>query len=312
MDNIILGEEDFDAVNSCPFCHISDYKVIDEMPVNLHFFANHCISVNLPVELNRCNKCGLYFKSKIPNKDLLVRLSDKLADNEWEYDDYGYNDIREVIKSHKVEKGLSVMDIGCFNGDFLKKTMDLFDSRSGSDIYEMKFEKDVINGEFITSYVEEINKFKVKKTFDVITMFDVFEHLYDVEKAMDNLYNLLNKDGLLIIETGNAGCKSSIGLGVQNWWYINIFIHHVCADIESITTILNNKSFNVIDVVKKRHKGRLTYNKKQKVKELIKYYMIKTLRPKYYFLLVKKINKYWFFPHNPNENDHMLIVAKKI
>ena len=312
MNETVLNQDDFISVKSCPYCKSNNYLKINSLPVNKYLFANKLLKIDFDIEINKCENCNLFFKSKIPKRELLVNLSNNLQEDNWNYEDYNYNDIRKIIIDQKHTNNLSVLDIGCFYGDFLRNTKDLFYYRSGLDFLKISISKDILNGEYINSFVEDLDKVNIIKEYDVITMFDVFEHLYDVNKALENLKKRLKKDGLLIIETGNALCKSSKEIGIQNWWYINLIVHHICVDSASIKRILESMGFLIIKVIEKRHKNKLKYSSQKKIKELVKYYILKVITPKYYFLILQKLKKIGFPPQNPAELDHILVIAKKI
>lgn len=63
-------------------------------------------------------------------------------------------------------------------------------------------------------------------TYDVITMFDVFEHLTRPKEALQFVVSKLNPGGLLVIEMPESGCQDNIREGV-NWKHIRPH-QHVC------------------------------------------------------------------------------------
>lgn len=75
------------------------------------------------------------------------------------------------------------------------------------------------------------------ESFDVITMWDVIEH---VESPMAMLYEagrLLKRGGLLLIETGNYMCAERVSQGVRHWIYQ--LDHRWYFSPESLTQILS-------------------------------------------------------------------------
>ncbi len=109
--------------------------------------------------------------------------------------------IRTVLKFKKSGK---LLDVGCAFGYFVK-----FMKENGFDVYGI----DV--SEYAISRCKEIkscrnnffvhnlkNKLPFKKNyFDVITAFDVIEHIKEYKTAVKNLVEVLNKNGILIIST---------------------------------------------------------------------------------------------------------------
>ena len=70
------------------------------------------------------------------------------------------------------------------------------------DIREPKTKLNGIN--YIKSAVEDLPSLNLPK-FDATIMTEVIEHLLDPDKALENIVNLLNDHGVLIITTPNLG-----------------------------------------------------------------------------------------------------------
>ncbi len=126
-----------------------------------------------------------------------------------EYSKNYYDDIifDERIKSRRNEIRLKkllkfktngkLLEIGCGKGSFLLKASKYFDVE-GIEISEYVAEKDK---ETIHLHINagDIEKIKLKpKEYDVIVVFNIFEHLKSPEKTIKKLHNSLKKDGILI------------------------------------------------------------------------------------------------------------------
>jgi len=145
---------------------------------------------------------NFYFKgenshfSEIWSYDLLTRL------NQWRLRKY-----RKFIKfystSHK-----TLLDIGCAYGHFLnilKKNYIVY----GMDIsnYAIKIVSNRINCECKQGDIQETIPFSMK--FDIITALSVLEHLQNPEKAIINIRNQLNDNGLFCCEVPTISNKRS-------------------------------------------------------------------------------------------------------
>lgn len=99
----------------------------------------------------------------------------------------------------------SVLDVGCFNGFFVKKMLSM-----GFDAHGIDFNKNAVaygqekfglgfrvSSDSVEQCVAKGNR------FDVITLFEVLEHLPEVKSFLVNLLKLLNDDGVIIISTPN-------------------------------------------------------------------------------------------------------------
>lgn len=162
----------------------------------------------------KCKKCELFFAdSKLSPKQLKdFYSSDYFAGNQDKLGYYNYfeeeNSIRLNSKSRleqirKYAKGEKLLDIGCAAGFFLDEAKSYF-KVSGVEISEdmAKFARKelklkVFNAPFSSQTL-------VNTTFDVITMWDVIEHVSDPLDTIKNVKRLLKNNGLLVFSTGDV------------------------------------------------------------------------------------------------------------
>ncbi len=102
-----------------------------------------------------------------------------------------------------IKKSDIILDYGCNKGIFieflLKKNKSIKNNIYGYDI-DKSFKKKINK---IANFIDNISK--IKKKFDVITAFEVIEHMdyYQLVKFKKNIDKLLKKGGKLIISTPN-------------------------------------------------------------------------------------------------------------
>lgn len=123
---------------------------------------------------------------------------------------------REIIDilSKLFCKDAKVLDVGCNTGellDFAKAkgchTFGIEDSLDSVALLKQKGHK------VLSSQSENISY------YDVITAFDLVEHLYNLPKFIENCYSQLVENGYLLLLTGNISSISSV-LTSSNWWYV--------------------------------------------------------------------------------------------
>lgn len=122
------------------------------------------------------------------------------------YDDYAKRaSIRKhpwgfLVKRIIQEKGNgSILDIGCALGYFLGFFPEDFE-KHGADISRFAIEsakKNFPDAEFAVNDISAARPFK--KQFDVITAFDVLEHVLNLRSALQNIHAMLKRDGLLVV-----------------------------------------------------------------------------------------------------------------
>jgi ubiquinone/menaquinone biosynthesis C-methylase UbiE len=104
--------------------------------------------------------------------------------------------------------GKTVCDVGCGDGSILYSLKEKYSQFIGFDVSDKRLEiamqycKD-LNAQFHNvRFDEEIDP--NMKSVDTIICLDVLDHMIDVRKALQNFYNLLNKDGQLILSVPNV------------------------------------------------------------------------------------------------------------
>lgn len=97
------------------------------------------------------------------------------------------------------------LDVGCFNGFFVKKLLSLGYDSQGVDFNKSAIaygqEKLGLGSRISTRTLDEL--FELGERFDVITLFEVLEHLPDAKTFLGDVTKLLKGGGVLILSTPN-------------------------------------------------------------------------------------------------------------
>lgn len=187
----------------CNICGSSDCKVFPNK-----FFKNILL---------RCQKCGLIFVELQPELPELKKIYGQnyfknTNSNSIGYEDY-LKDKPNIIKTFEKrfkdieklypEKG-KILDLGCAMGFFLEVAENHGWTPYGVEIsnYAVNIAKKRFGEKISNGTLDEVsfpNNF-----FDIITMWDYFEHIPDPFQELSRARQLLKKDGLLILSTPNA------------------------------------------------------------------------------------------------------------
>jgi cyclopropane fatty-acyl-phospholipid synthase-like methyltransferase len=163
--------------------------------------------------INRCEACGLVrLNPRLPETDLPTFYDNGYFSGEHltGYDSYEADaELYEKTFAHRLKlirrfkKGGKLLDIGCGLGYFLNVAQ-----RAGFDVYGLDVSayavdrcRDLFPGR-IKAGVLAPNLFPAK-TFDVITMFDLFEHVYNPRAFLSLLSSIASDDGIVVITTPN-------------------------------------------------------------------------------------------------------------
>ena len=86
-----------------------------------------------------------------------------------------------------------------------------------------------------------------KNRFDVVTLFDLLEHLQNPRKVLEKINQSLNDNGLLVVQTGNAGSRWAKLMG-KNWHFFAPPQHFFFFTEENLKNLLRQTGFEVIKI----------------------------------------------------------------
>lgn len=117
--------------------------------------------------------------------------------------------IYQLVKSHMLSKKASwirryfkqgtILDVGAGTGEFLNKMKSYLWNVEGVEPNKTARELGVLKG---LNLKDDLSKIQNKK-FKVISLWHVLEHLPDLEQKINEFYELLDDDGILIIAVPN-------------------------------------------------------------------------------------------------------------
>ncbi len=207
----------------------------------------------------------------------------------------------------KLKKGGRLLDIGCSEGDFLQE----FDAKKwqlvGVDINKTaaKIAQSKLGNAEI--YARPIKAVKLpKKTFDIITLWHVFEHLDRPKSVLKEIHSLLDPNGYVIIEVPNGNSLYRRLFGPN--WQLLIAPEHICFwSKRTITDLFQKLGFSIKQV---SYSGVFSFSASSSIGNLLRSRGINTtlsiLLATFILPLAIFVN---FFSFSLREN--MLIVAKK-
>jgi 2-polyprenyl-3-methyl-5-hydroxy-6-metoxy-1,4-benzoquinol methylase len=307
-----LETKDWKFQDRCPVCNCLNLIKGEFIPGDAYQFGDAIIP--FPPEgiaINKCPACDLYYKSAIPTVSFLSKIFSTEAEKVWS-DNYDFVDeIAEITKLTN-SQSLDVLDIGVGNGCLLKsfKKQGIKGRRSGLDVVKHQELDRYLSGEFIKGLIDDPELEWEGKQYDLVTMFDVIEHLYSPIQAFRNLQNLIKTGGYLTIETGDVENYWPQTYDPANWWYVNLFEHHVFWSQKTLVQIAQQHGFSVISCTVKPHKTRKNEKWLTKIKMLVQV-LGYTLNPHLYMQLKQYFGKKAIQPWNPVAKDHLQLILQK-
>jgi ADP-heptose:LPS heptosyltransferase/SAM-dependent methyltransferase len=199
-----------------------------------------------------CPKCGIGRLSIIPQNYgeyytsgfFANKKKDRLMDFEHEISvaENRFAKIIEVVSKNNIK---NVLDIGCAVGAFLHVLDTHGINAVGTEVWDSKqlYRKSLSENIYT---LEQIESYTCAKYFDIITMFDVLEHVYDIDSFLKRIIKLLKSDGFLIIEIPNMG-NEKVEITEKNAHHVKVedFEHIWYFTEKSIKSLLESYDFKV-------------------------------------------------------------------
>ena len=183
----------------CQCCGYLEMKVIGRIVEYDQLLCEKCRYVRF---IHRSNEVShlLYESDNDYNDDLNVAN---------DFNDLIHWNHKKALKYIKVEFPTcmaNILDVGCFNGFFVKKLLSLGFNAQGIDFNNtaLEFGRSRYGLEGFISNKTLQDLLRKKERFDVITLFEVVEHLEDIDDTLSKAYKLLNKNGIIIISVPNS------------------------------------------------------------------------------------------------------------
>ena len=157
---------------------------------------------------------------------------------------YLYNYWRRYFRRKRISGKL--LDAGCGLGYFLKTVSPVFDETYGFDCSEYAIEQAKINvpeAKIDVMSVDDMNY--GTDCFNVVTAFDLVEHLKEPGDFIKSVNKLLKKDGLFIFSTPNVNSLGS-KLKKKDWYANKDESHYSLLTIDNWRKMLIDNDFTII------------------------------------------------------------------
>ena len=201
----------------------------------------------------KCNKCNLIFQYPLPaekdmiahyNQNVLYKNPKDLSKLRQYLHNYGLKKRSEMI-THNKKQGL-LLDIGCGTGSFLAyMAQHTHLEVTGTEINERNVAF-IKNNYSFPVYLGDLQQLAFpKEHFDVITMWDVIEHLPNPKELLTEIHKILKPNGYLVIRVPN-GNSFDFKLFGKYWAGVDAPRHYLIYTKQTLSVFLENSGFSVV------------------------------------------------------------------
>jgi 2-polyprenyl-3-methyl-5-hydroxy-6-metoxy-1,4-benzoquinol methylase len=252
-------------MDHCPLCGGRDLGLLypSNVPARPEAESEYrCTSSALGIhpDIFRCRACTFVFNA--PASGAVDHLAEYARVDDPEYLEqrrarrltYG----RELDRIEALHDAGDLLDVGCYTGFFLEQARDrgwrvrgVEPSKWAAD-YAKHLGLDVFQGP-----VEEFAEQAGGEAFDVVTLWDVLEHLQDPVSALRSIRGLLRPDGLLAFTTHNIDRPLARILRGRYPFFMEM--HTVHLNDRTLALLLDAAGFELVAKVVHRRALRLEY-----------------------------------------------------
>ncbi len=242
----------------CNYCGSTEYKVL--YPGNAGKLGDvaaqafRCTSEEHGDFTNivQCSQCGLLFENPREVEIVSDKKYEDVEDPTYDLETPGrirtFSKLMDGLSQYAKTPG-KTLDIGCYTGVFLDvaksrgwETYGVEPSRWASSKAQSKGHK-VVNAPLQKAGLQPAS-------FDMVTIWDVIEHLQDPQGQLKLAYQVLKPGGVFGLSTMDVGCMFAKLTG-RHWpWYMRMHFYYFSA--ASMARMLRAAGFEVIRI--ERHK----------------------------------------------------------
>jgi SAM-dependent methyltransferase len=234
----------------CPICESDRYTVLYEPvlkindPNKLYGAASGLPGTQRIVV---CMDCGMIYENPRYPKDVIISayVGSQEEDHDSQYS-MRVKSFLNVLKRNEAflpPKGAKVLDIGTAGGAFLQAAEEFGYEAYGLEPSEYLVEAGRRRGlKVIQGTTDDLKHEPV--CYDLVTLWDVIEHLTDPKSALVDIRRLLNSGGTLLMNYPDIGTWMARLARQRFWWILSVHLHHFTQ--QSIRNMCIRSGFEVI------------------------------------------------------------------
>lgn len=299
-------------VARCPACGEIHRRSCGAIPERYYLFgAEKLPTPRGGIQLYACAQCALVYKSPVPDPAFLSGLFERQIGSKLAPHDYA--DEVMALRQHCGRPDFDLLDIGAGGSGLLEAcaAAGVQGRRSALDVARRPGLERLLSGEFIHGFLDSPALAWSGRPYDVVTVFDVLEHLNRPFEAFANLRALVRPDGLVIIETGDTDSVWPARYGMRRWWYARLIEHHIFWSRRSLQYCAAGQDMEIVEWQEVPHKSRRQLRKGRIALDLLKTGLYR-LMPDSYARFANLFGKEGNQPRSPFATDHFRVCLRRV
>ena len=210
------------GVERCPLCGAGEIELLYPSTLDKKKDAGppgsqyHCTSHGLGIhpDIFRCTHCSMVFNEAAPECGDVAGQYERVEDPEYlaQRESRRLTFHRELDAIENVHSVGDLLDVGCYTGFFLECARErgwnvcgVEPSRWAAEYARNELGFDIFNG--------PVERYATDRSFDVVTMWDVLEHVPNPVEVLSILRRYVRPDGMLVFATHNLDTAVARAMG---------------------------------------------------------------------------------------------------
>lgn len=251
---------------NCPLCGSDNYKIKfknTKSSFNGKAIGHFCCTnpyLSEHGDIVECIECSMHYSNpQIDSEELLTiykQIKDPLYLREKKAREYTFKDSLNQLHRFIKSPG-TILDIGCYTGIFMEVSAAEGWNVCGFELssWAASIARELKIGRVFEGTLDQIPL--LSQSIDVITLWDVIEHISQPSVILANISNLLRPGGILALSTHVVDSKAVRFFGKSYPFFMDMHLVHFSRN--TIKKMLSKHGFEVLSIIHHRRTIRLGY-----------------------------------------------------